>query len=52
VVPGAWSLIGGSAAFLLDVPQDWPLLFRVLLVPVLALRHAPPPQAKLAGAGS
>jgi hypothetical protein len=50
VVPGAWSLIGGSAAFLLDVPQDWPLLFMVLLVPVLALRHPQPAQPKLAGA--
>ena len=27
VVPIVWSLIGGSAAFLLAVPQDWPLLF-------------------------
>lgn len=27
VIPGLWSLIGGSAAFLLAVPQDWPLLF-------------------------
>lgn len=26
IVPLLWSLIGGSAAFLLDVPQDWPLL--------------------------
>ncbi|WP_198320841.1 DUF6064 family protein [Azohydromonas aeria] len=25
-VPLVWSLVGGSAAFLLDVPQDWPLL--------------------------
>jgi hypothetical protein len=24
-IPFAWSLIGGSAAFLLDVPQDWML---------------------------
>jgi hypothetical protein len=27
VVPVLWSLIGGTAAFLLAVPQDWPLLF-------------------------
>jgi hypothetical protein len=26
-IPTLWSLIGGSAAFLLDVPQDWALLF-------------------------
>ena len=26
VIPFIWSLIGGSAAFLLHVPQDWPLL--------------------------
>jgi uncharacterized protein DUF6064 len=27
VIPTLWSIIGGSAAFLLHVPQDWPLLF-------------------------
>ncbi|HET8744624.1 MAG TPA: DUF6064 family protein [Ramlibacter sp.] len=27
VVPLLWSLVGGSAAFLLQVPQDWVLLF-------------------------
>lgn len=26
VIPLLWSLVGGSAAFLLGVPQDWPLL--------------------------
>lgn len=26
VVPVLWALVGGSAAFLLDVPQDWMLL--------------------------
>lgn len=26
VVPVVWSVVGGSAAFLLQVPQDWPLL--------------------------
>ena len=35
VIPGAWSLIGGSAAFLLDVPQDWLLLGSGLCVLVL-----------------
>ncbi|MGB0086485.1 MAG: DUF6064 family protein [Rhodomicrobiaceae bacterium] len=27
IIPLLWSLIGGSAAFLLDMPQDWLLLF-------------------------
>lgn len=27
VIPVLWSLVGGSAAFLLRVPQDWVLLF-------------------------
>ena len=26
IIPVLWSLIGGSAAFLLDVRQDWALL--------------------------
>jgi hypothetical protein len=26
VIPVLWSLVGGSAAFLLQVPQDWILL--------------------------
>jgi hypothetical protein len=26
VIPVLWSLVGGSAAFLLRVPQDWVLL--------------------------
>lgn len=32
VIPALWSLVGGSAAFLLDVPQDWFLLLSGLLV--------------------
>lgn len=42
VIPVVWSLIGGSAATLLDVPQDWFLLFSGLaVVPiVLAGRRA------------
>ena len=40
VIPIIWSLIGGSAAFLLDVPQDWPLLFSgVAIVLVLWREH-------------
>lgn len=37
-MPLAWSLIGGSAAFLLGIPQDGPLLFSGLSVAWLALR--------------
>jgi hypothetical protein len=42
IVPLLWSLIGGSAAFLLRVPQDWVLLLSgVILVSILLLdrRH-------------
>ncbi|MDP3074905.1 DUF6064 family protein [Bradyrhizobium sp.] len=39
VVPFIWSLIGGSAAILLQVPQDWLLLVSgVITVPLLVLR--------------
>lgn len=40
-VPAAWSLVGGSAAFLLDVPQDWPLLFSGLAAVPLWRRRQP-----------
>ena len=26
IIPALWSVVGGSAAFLLNVPQDWALL--------------------------
>lgn len=36
VIPTLWSVIGGSAAFLLHVPQDWPLLLSsVVAVPII-----------------
>ena len=36
VIPSLWALIGGRAALLLAVPQDWPLLLGgVLVVPWL-----------------
>ena len=35
VIPFLWSLIGGSAAFLLGVAQDWPLLFSGLIAVAL-----------------
>ena len=39
VVPFIWSLIGGSAAFLLQVPQDWLLLVSgAITVPLLVFR--------------
>jgi hypothetical protein len=38
VLPGLWSLIGGSAAFLLAVPQDWLLLLSGMVSVPLILR--------------
>lgn len=38
VVPLLWSLVGGSAAFLLDVPQDWPLLASGVAAMAISLR--------------
>ena len=31
-MPLLWSLVGGSAAFLLQVPQDWALLLSGILL--------------------
>lgn len=43
VIPFLWSLIGGSAALLLHVPQDWVLLVSGLIsVPMIAFRQQPP----------
>lgn len=39
IIPQGWSLLGGSAAFLLGVPQDWPLLFSGMAVLLLVLRE-------------
>ena len=36
-IPVLWSLIGGSAAFLLDVRQDWPLLVSGVVAAALRL---------------
>ncbi|UGY02249.1 DUF6064 family protein [Bradyrhizobium quebecense] len=45
VIPTLWSVIGGSAAFLLRVPQDWPLLFSsAVAVPMIL---APKPKAAI-----
>lgn len=38
VIPFLWSLVGGSAAFLLAVPQDWPLLASGLVAVYLFVR--------------
>lgn len=42
VIPVVWSLIGGSAAFLLMVPQDWVLLLAGLSVIPLVRMSARP----------
>ena len=50
VIPFVWSLIGGSAAFLLHVPQDWLLLASGLIsVPLILLRPRPVRQSPQAG---
>ncbi len=37
--PGhGWSIVGGSAAFMPGVPQDWPLLFSGLTIVLLVWR--------------
>jgi len=39
VIPALWSLIGGSAAILLAIPQDWLLLASgIVAVPLIVLR--------------
>ena len=38
VIPVGWALIGGSAAVLLRVPQDWPLLLSPLLLAIVVIR--------------
>jgi hypothetical protein len=52
VIPFVWSLIGGSAAILLDVPQDWLLLLSGLVaVPLIVVRDRrarPVPAARTA----
>ena len=45
VIPVIWSLIGGSAAILLHVPQDWLLLLSGLIaVPLIVVRDNPHPK--------
>lgn len=40
VIPVVWSVIGGSAAFLLAIPQDWPLFVSGVAVLALLRRDA------------
>jgi hypothetical protein len=43
VIPVVWSLIGGSAAIFLNVPQDWLLLLSGgIAVPLMVLRDRLP----------
>lgn len=45
-IPFVWSLIGGSAAILLAVPQDWVLLLSgIIAVPLIVLRDRRAPAA-------
>jgi hypothetical protein len=39
-IPATWSVVGGSAAFLLSVAQDWALLFGVVAIVPLAIDNA------------
>lgn len=49
VVPVLWSLIGGSAAVLLQVPQDWVLLLCVLTLVLLVRPRAAPGREAMSG---
>jgi hypothetical protein len=42
-MPFLWSVIGGSAAFLLGMVQDWPLLIGGFLATLLLMREKPAP---------
>ena len=39
VIPFLWTLVGGSAAFLLGIAQDWPLLVSGLVVVPMLWHH-------------
>lgn len=47
-IPVTWAVIGGSAAVLLRVPQDWVLLLSALAVLPIVLAHRPRPPFGLA----
>lgn len=48
IIPLAWSLVGGSAAIALGVPQDWPLLFSGLTIVLIVWRDRRRAQAHAA----
>lgn len=52
VIPVLWSLVGGSAAILLGVTQDWLLLFSGVAVPLIVLRDRNLPPAPRAAQSS
>ena len=41
LIPLVWSLVGGSGAFLLDIPQDWVLFASGVAALVMVARSAP-----------
>jgi hypothetical protein len=46
VIPALWSVVGGSAAILLDMPQDWLLLLGgAVAVPLIVARGVNAPSA-------
>ena len=47
VIPFIWSLIGGSAAILLHVPQDWVLLASGFITEAVAVFLRPKDHVKL-----
>ena len=42
LIPGLWAVVGGSAAFLLGIPQDWPLLLGGVAATAVLWRGAAP----------
>lgn len=47
VIPTAWALVGGSAAFLLQVVQDWVLLASALaVIPIAMARRVNPSETR------
>ncbi|MGE0651467.1 MAG: DUF6064 family protein [Alphaproteobacteria bacterium] len=46
VVPALWAIVGGSAAILLDVPEDWALLIGgAVAIRLVAMRRVSAPSA-------
>jgi hypothetical protein len=51
VIPLIWSVIGGTAAFLLGIPQDWLLLVSAIAVPLIFHRDRARPPAGVPARG-